>query len=1126
MKARLHRWLAWLTVIMMFVSMVPTSAFATESGGQSFSGLYKGARTLTPGDNIVLNSAEQSLKPYITEITDSTTGESIFTGMSIKMQVGYHIPVKNVFAPDGSLYNVWSFTREDLHLSTWDNFSQRGNVYNDNTVIGTYNVVNNRVVIEFNEAFMQQVSTSEGGIVGSITAGGSWDSSVNKDEEKTDLKVGEAGFVVYPNGLGDLSVVKQVESFNTADKTVVWKVTVSSDRGTFSDISLTDTLPNEMNLTGMKVQKQGESAPQDFSNYQQSGNSVSMTLPKLKANEAHVLYFYTKVKDNQSPTWVTNRVTASADDAKGEKDALQDSSEASQELERGNVQKNASYVEVDGKKKVKWVITVNSSARDISKAVLRDVLNGTGYSLEDVAVYDSFDWNSSTGNPAPSADYTRNSDGTITFNRVNAADGTNKKTYWLVYYTDPTLATNRNDKSFYDKNEVYLDAKRAQAEISLGNVLDMVEKKKSWDATGRNLTYTININPNHMNIADMHVVDYWQEMLPAGVTFVAGSGKITQGASNTACCTIANNTSIDGVIASLNEQIKADTQGGYNCNSYKVVYTLHVDETVTNVPRNDADLKEGEVKVGGDWEEGIGVGVDYVKKDGWADNTNGTIKWTITLNPDKLSITWQNGDALTDTMANHPLASGTQVTVQEEKSGTSDSTTMLSTADFTTVADVVNWVNAHIVKEGETITSKYTITYHTVIDDMPKVVNNAKIREDEAKKEVWPSLGNIAKNCGGAEPDGNRYRIQWTVSVPVPEYKLSVEAKITDTFTGNHYLNADDLAALEFADLGVKGEDYTISGTGESVVNGVTRYKGFVIDMPNGLPANPDKVVRLTYYTYADAETYSGLMKNTAKLEVGKWSRSASDEMLPGNELTIAKTFTGKLDENNKADSANLRWNISFKVPDGVSGKAIEVVDTLPANVTVTSVSVRVGDERMLSGRLTRDNGWRISDNGISVSMNTYSTPQTLTMNIWWQNYAANTPIVITVSAKGTDALFQENVDEVRIENTATVRINGETATDTERTWVRKTNLKTPVTKVGEVPQDESIINTANYTVELNRNGLQYLSQPGGKLTVKDTLKWNYKATSLSNHPNAVALKPNSVKLYDENHVEITSGWS
>ena len=32
----------------MFVSMVPTSAFATESGGQSFSGLYKGTRDVTP----------------------------------------------------------------------------------------------------------------------------------------------------------------------------------------------------------------------------------------------------------------------------------------------------------------------------------------------------------------------------------------------------------------------------------------------------------------------------------------------------------------------------------------------------------------------------------------------------------------------------------------------------------------------------------------------------------------------------------------------------------------------------------------------------------------------------------------------------------------------------------------------------------------------------------------------------------------------------------------------------------------------------------------------------------------------------------------------------------------------
>lgn len=167
------------------------------------------------------------------------------------------------------------------------NFQDSGTVYdNADKPIGTYEIKNGRVNIVFNKEFADSNKTSK--IVGWVKLEGQAKDVITGTDNKTTIVFNdkvqyEVKFEEQLNTKGDLSVSKSASNINNENGTLTYTITVYSQNGTNSQVSLADTMTN-IGVDGqITVKDKNGSDVSATCPMTVSGSQITGTLPKMKA---------------------------------------------------------------------------------------------------------------------------------------------------------------------------------------------------------------------------------------------------------------------------------------------------------------------------------------------------------------------------------------------------------------------------------------------------------------------------------------------------------------------------------------------------------------------------------------------------------------------------------------------------------------------------------------------------------------------------------------------------------------------------------------------------------------------------------------------------------------------------
>ncbi|MDO4356018.1 MAG: Cna B-type domain-containing protein [Clostridia bacterium] len=1082
MKTKLHRLLSLLMTVMMLVSMVP-SALADESTSNAV-GVSAPLAYQTGG-------GEHDLWPYVEQpvsITSvqGTDGSGNLIGESIRVALSFKIPPQYLQEGNTLLKN-WYISKESLSLAEWVTKDWTNIVVNGN-LRGTYRITADKVEIVLDDSYLNEAYNG-GGVEGSLSATAKWDKGENTDENHWTIKVGDQTYEVYPNGTGGIDVSKEVVGEADSYGYITWKIVVTgTNGGTNGPITLTDT-PQSDKFTAEKpvIVEQ----PEGTENIGWNDGKLTMTLPQLANGATHTIILKTKMTDATKATDgnVTNGVDVRSTDFRNE--TITDGASAGYHNVIKNVciEKTGRY---NSKGLAKWTITVNSQYADITGMTLTDVLNGA-------------DLNWKTGvsdlSISPNTGYNISDDGkTITFTDVNGEANTQK--YTITYttlptpkYPDPTAST---ESGYHDENKVTLHT--GSSDVDAEKTIDRnmtndqwLNKTGSFNKDTRIVTWSVTINAGHGDLAGKNFTDV--------ITLEGGNYTFIEMKYNNITC-----TTLEQLVNAIKAKIQADTVDGHNYNTYTVKYQTKVPAgvtAITNTATVGNVVKNPSV--------GTGEGPGMITKSGQIDGDS-YIKWTITLNPNaQYGAVIPENSELTDTLsANSPateFASDKQIEVtvtQYNADGTLKATSK-NTYSVTDMGKMLEKVNEEVGKNYNT-TNSIEIVYWTKIIAPGKVQNNASFAGDDNGSNVDYSFTyGLAKYYESVEELSDEYKLNWAVNVFMPSNSNLGEAvTITDTLTeGNHYLKVADLPAIReaAAQLDVNGEA-TIEPTG---ING-EHCTGFIITLPNGLKKNNGQIT-LNYSSYVAKGSYSGKMVNKVTLQVNsQGEKESSAEMIPSNDLSISKIFTGETngtgDDATAADLDKLQWTITMPVPAGADGRDITIEDVLPDDIQLTNVVVGAGDDsfsRIATNGSVRSSGSLTGCNGgVSVS----TSGQRLTVVYKNSSLAEGTVLKVVVTAKVTDSLRTRlTADPTPVTNRATAKISKNGVTyGTSNTTESTINLvevapHPNVEKFGTAL--ESVFNTAEYTIIVNPTGKTFLTTPGGKLTLQDIMTVNVSGTAL-----------------------------
>lgn len=294
-------------------------------------------------------------------------------------------------------------------------------------------------------------------------------------------------------------------SYDAANKTLTYTVTVWSDKGTGDSIDFYD----EMNLTHgestlelgtptIVVKKYKGSDYQNdvtLSDSQFSGSNekktLTMTLPALGAGEKYeVTYTYPVTVPNGTAFWQNNRVKVSADPNEGH---IEHESETSVSINKKLLKKSGSYDQTKGT--INWTITVNENADNIA-----------GYTLTD-SWFSGLAENEIRIDPANGYTIQKDDSGKITGILFTGDNNENKTKYTITYSTTPNQ-TNKNESV---SNNVHIengdgDDDDENASVTVPAV--GVEKSGAFSSDGSKIIWTINFDvPKDGIAADTEIYD-------------------------------------------------------------------------------------------------------------------------------------------------------------------------------------------------------------------------------------------------------------------------------------------------------------------------------------------------------------------------------------------------------------------------------------------------------------------------------------------------------------------------------------------------------------------------------------------------------------------------------------------
>lgn len=565
-------------------------------------------------------------------------------------------------------------------------------------------------------------------------------------------------------------------------------------------------------------------------------------------------------------------------------------------------------------------------------------------------------------------DYSISTDGTITITFYdNYANGNanGKEIEGHVYFEANVTDITRDEDGkirlpFSDTVDLELKVTEQSKETG-----DLVVAKgvTSWNPDTGKVIYTLTVTSEDGTGSTITLTDTMTNAVySGGLTVTDQNGN-----------TVAGYDVPDAGVASFELSLPALEAGG----SYTVTYEADFADpgSYTNIDINNKARVESTDQEGHpiNDEASVDVYVDHIVlgKYGTA-KSDGTVDWTITVNEGKQNI---GGWTLSDTFNGQTLTAdkinGT-ITLKNEATGATQTITL-----------------PYTFPEGTHDT--YTITYNTPADKQVGsngISNTATLTKPDGTPvgdqtgTVWTgsTYNPLTKTADSIrDNDDGTATIGWTVKIDAAEGDIPADWTYYDKLWSGQYFTGTQLKALDTAlcqalsDAGLN-LSYTIKAeklknaddvgdtvTWENIQDG-EKYKTYTITFHTAL--NKGQSFTFSYETTAPVEgvTDSQYFRNDANINNKVWTNT-------GITYTPSRPTVEKVDARAGGESTThtigdssigdgvLKWEVKVTMPEGYSGGALTLIDTLPEGVTLTYLELRAEDTHGVSGNMANTEG-------------------------------------------------------------------------------------------------------------------------------------------------------------------------
>ena len=250
----------------------------------------------------------------------------------------------------------------------------------NDVVVGSYSIHDGIVEINFYDEYVEKNQSNNYSIDGFVSFEARADKINSDDKGETTL--------IFKDNLSfnlniedkiikteDLTVQKEATSVNNQDDTITYKITVSSNNGTASRVTLIDVM-SKVGITDVNsIQITG--AGSDYTISSAENNKFTIDLPQMNENSSYTIIYTAKLTDDSNGKITTNnKVTVDSTNESGAK--LHDEATVETEVNRKRISKDV----INEEGKLYWTIIINENNLDISGWTLSDILNGYPYEKE------------------------------------------------------------------------------------------------------------------------------------------------------------------------------------------------------------------------------------------------------------------------------------------------------------------------------------------------------------------------------------------------------------------------------------------------------------------------------------------------------------------------------------------------------------------------------------------------------------------------------------------------------------------------------------------------------------------------------------------------------------------------
>lgn len=275
--------------------------------------------------------------------------------------------------PEGTLSNGVDTITYTLPDQLKD-FTGKGNVEGTGgKVVGTYNIVNGVVSITFDEDYVKK--NEKNAIDGWLRLSARADQIKTDNNDKAEIKFNDECTVKVELKKeeikkGDITIKKENGDINIENGTIIYKVTITSNYGTSSEVRLEDVM-SKLELDGTITAKKND--VETTIDVTPTKDGFTACLPKMKAGDTYELIYKAKLPEGYQGTAIKAHNSIEAKSTNSDNKEITSKSEIDTVFDDGTIKKSGVKNE-DGT--VTWTITINEQEKDISGWTLKDILNG------------------------------------------------------------------------------------------------------------------------------------------------------------------------------------------------------------------------------------------------------------------------------------------------------------------------------------------------------------------------------------------------------------------------------------------------------------------------------------------------------------------------------------------------------------------------------------------------------------------------------------------------------------------------------------------------------------------------------------------------------------------------------